>query len=545
MDKSNPNIAAQLLAQMQAVENLRQQNAVAAQNLAVQLQNLAAAQAHSQGLVGMRPALIVPPPAIAFSAPAFMPAALGSSALPVLPVIAVPQLGATAVAIEARSSGASAGAEAREEEEDKEVEVPRCHLHRKPNKACKFCKAFIQVQELEKKKQEEKKHAVVEKLKEGKPTTTAILGEDDKAPLPNLGQFPPVMQERILKSDFYNSKALSSTLAEIKDILYTCGTCDTESRSQSALDLEPSSFICTVYRMLQLHLTEGLLQTMFNSRSCWIRCAGFMYVRLGIHQDRYWELLSDALMDDEEFVPFPGRGGESMSVGQYVQEILAKDKYANINLPRIAVAQRRTINKRLVLYGQFRKRYAANLEVLERYENSGTQVEICSPDGEWSPADTVGSTSTERRVTTALVRLSDATELHVSIGMLISPSRKGNSDPQDLTRSRGRSTEELLQKYQDQQKDSAVASGKDYCKTSGQHTMRVGGVPFVAGVKRKMEEEDVEEEMRKREMAKESGPSMEHRAKMAAIESKYCARVVQSKSGNADGSDGADRLRLG
>merc|ERR1712039_614842 len=110
-------------------------------------------------------------------------------------------------------------------------------------------------------------------------------------------------------------------------------------------------------------------------------------------------------------------------------------------------------------------------------------------------------------------RLASGKEEHVSIGMLICPGKGGKTDPQDLTRSRGRSSEELFAKYHDQQKDSAVASGKDYCKTSGQHTMRVG-TPFVAGAKRKQverdEDDDYEAQMRDRE--KQSGPSMEHRA---------------------------------
>jgi len=175
-------------------------------------------------------------------------------------------------------------------------------------------------------------------------------------------------------------------------------------------------------------------------------------------------------------------------------------------------------------------------------------VEICNPDGEWSSAETVGSHSSERRTTSVRVRLSGGKEENVSLGMLIVPSKDGKVDPQDLSRCRGRSSEELFAKYQDQQKDSAVASGKDYCKSSGQHTMRVGGVPFVAGIKRKdMEkEEDFDEESRIRDRERQSGPSMEHRAKMAAIEQKYCARVVSSQSkNNNDGADRAERLRFG
>mmetsp|Transcript_74628 Transcript_74628/g.241304 ORF Transcript_74628/g.241304 Transcript_74628/m.241304 type:complete len:534 (-) Transcript_74628:301-1902(-) len=533
MASPNPHPVVQLLAQMQAVENLRAQNAAAAQSLAVQLQSLAAAQAQTRELVAQRRAQDIVLASAQLAATASPTASTSSSAAPVpavrRPVAPVP----------------APSPEVVEEEE----EVPRCHLHRKQNKACKFCKAYAQAQELRSKRMEERKNAAIERLKEGtSPSAGGTLGQGDKAPLPNLVHFPQVMLERIHKNDYYNVTVSNSSVPEVKNILFSCETCDTESRAHNSLDLEPSAFICSVYRMLTLQLTEGQLQAILNSRSCWIRCAGFMYVRLGIHQDRYWDLLSEALMDDEEFVPFPGRGAESMSVGQYVEQLLAKDKYCNLNLPRIPVAQRRAINRRLVLYGQFRRRYAANLEVLERFKDPGVPVEVCSPDGEWAPAETVGLQGAGRRCATVPVRFPGGAEQSVSLGMLICPGGSSASGGQDLTRSRGRSAQELLERYQEQQRDSAVASGRDYCKTSGQHTMRVGGVPFVAGVKRKEleREEDSDDDARTRELA-QSGPSTEHRLKMAAIESKYCARVatMQARAESSDNVDGPERLRLG
>merc|ERR1719343_1648382 len=155
-------------------------------------------------------------------------------------------------------------------------------------------------------------------------------------------------------------------------------------------------------------------------------------------------------------------------------------------------------------------------------------------------AETVGSVTTDRRCATVSVKFPDGGgEQNISVGMLICPGKAPSSGTQDLTRSRGKSAAELLERYQEQQRDSAVASGKDYCKTSGQHTVRVGGVVFVAGVKRK----DLETEYDSKDEAKffevPSGPSAEHRAKMAAIESKYCARSApaQTKPEAADNLD--------
>merc|ERR1712190_42364 len=103
----------------------------------------------------------------------------------------------------------------------------------------------------------------------------------------------------------------------------------------------------------------------------------------------------------------------------------------------------------------------------------------------------------------------------------------------------GRSTQELFAKYQDQQRDHAA--------TSGQHSMRAGGVFIVAGGKRKdLEQEADSDEERMRDRERQSGPSLEQQAKRAAIEQKYCARVTSSQSqGRRDGGDGAERMRLG
>jgi len=546
MASNNPVV--QLLAQMQAVENLRAQNAAAAQSLAAQLQSLSAAQARSRELAAQRRAQDIALAAAQAGSSPSPSASTSSSATPIRR------------ALEAIVSSRNSGSPSRRAAQDKptpaqapveeEDEVPRCHLHRKVNKACKFCKAHSEHQEQKSKKLEERRNAAIEKLRERSSTATSggTFGPEDKAPLPNLIHFPQVLLERIQKNDFYNVTIANAGVQEVKQLLFSCETCDTESRAHSSLDLEPSAFICSVYRLLTIQLTESQLQALLNSRSCWIRCAGFMYIRLGIHQDRYWELLSDALMDDEDFVPFPGRGAESMSVGQYVEQLLAKDKYCNLSLPRIPVAQRRAISKRLVLYGQFRRRYAANLEVLDRFKDPGTQVEVCNADGEWFSAETVGSQSFRegKRCTMVNVKLIDGAEQPVSIGMLICPG-KGSSSMQDLTRSRGRSAQELLERYQEQQRDNAVASGKDYCKTSGQHTVRVGGVVFVAGVKRKELETEQDSDDEPKLLDALSGPSAEHRAKMAAIESKYCARSapVQAKPEATDNVEGPERLRLG
>merc|ERR1712014_497772 len=120
----------------------------------------------------------------------------------------------------------------------------------------------------------------------------------------------------------------------------------------------------------------------------------------------------------------------------------------------------------------------------------------------------------------------------VSIGRIIVPGRSASSS--DLTRSRGKSAQELFEKHKEQERGNAVARGKDYCKPSVQPVC-VGGVRFLAGEKRgrsersdgRAKEAFEEEQAKARKQQKEIA---EKQAKMSAIESKYCAKVPSQDS---------------
>eukprot|EP00929_Paragymnodinium_shiwhaense_P121596 TRINITY_DN93885_c0_g1_i1.p1 TRINITY_DN93885_c0_g1~~TRINITY_DN93885_c0_g1_i1.p1 ORF type:complete len:696 (+),score=215.32 TRINITY_DN93885_c0_g1_i1:124-2211(+) len=428
-------------------------------------------------------------------------------------------------------------------------EVPKCHLHKKANKACKFCKAHASYLEQKSKEDEERaKTAAKEKARESAMGPQRAL--EDKVPQPNLASFPSVLREKLLGYRYFNQVISVADLTELKEILKDADTCELESRGQQGnLDLMPTVFLCCVYRLLTLKLTEGQLLQLLNNRSLYVRCATYLYIRLGVHQDRYWEHLSEHLLDDEEFTPFPFREGLTMSEGQYVEHLLSKEKYCDVALPRIAPALKRTLHERLVYYDQFRRRYVANLEVADRFDgtNGGVHVEVCTYEGEWLEAETVGPRTPGRRRVTVPVRLPTG-DRDVSLGMVICPPKDGKPpSSSDLTRSRGKDNKELLEVYRSSQRDAAVASGKDYCKTSGRHTVHAGGVTFVAGDsnKRKGVESDSEEERAAKKREKE--PSMEHQKKMAAIMEKYCRGSTASGSaGGLSGDQNApSRLRLG
>merc|ERR1712014_558495 len=120
----------------------------------------------------------------------------------------------------------------------------------------------------------------------------------------------------------------------------------------------------------------------------------------------------------------------------------------------------------------------------------------------------------------------------VSIGRIIVPGRSASSS--DLTRSRGKTAQELFEKHKELERGNAVARGKDYCKPSIQPVC-VGGVRFLAGDKRgrsqtsdeRDEDALAEEQMRAR---RHQQAVAEKQAKLAAIESKYCARMPSQDS---------------
>merc|ERR1712176_559873 len=90
------------------------------------------------------------------------------------------------------------------------------------------------------------------------------------------------------------------------------------------------------------------------------------------------------------------------------------------------------------------------------------------------------------------------------------------------TTSRVKSYADLLAKYREAQRASAVANGKDYSKTSGILSIHAGGQVFLAGKKRVTEEEDSDDEIYRAKAAKREA-ERERDAKQAAIFQKYSA----------------------
>lgn len=265
-------------------------------------------------------------------------------------------------------------------------------------------------------------------------------------------------------------------------------------------------------------------------------------------------MLSESLVDEEVFAPFPkdGKDVETMTVGEFVEFLLSTEKYCDITLPRITAAHRKMITERLSWYSQFRRRYIQNLEVLDRFEKpeGGVDVEFCGPDGEWYDAKSAGARSYSSRLVTVPVfrAQSPQTVEHVSLGMVICVDKEPR-DSKDLTRSRGTSNKELLEKCREQQRQSAMATGKNYNKSTFRHIVRAGGVAISVGGTHDMPKHvsEYESDEEEREFKKRKKEQHEAQAKRAEIEAKYCKQTGSSaqRGQSGDGFEAPDRMRLG
>lgn len=420
-------------------------------------------------------------------------------------------------------------------DEAEEDEVPKCHLHRKPNKACRFCKLHSAFLDRKTAKKEAAKQEVLKEIHEALASGVAKVDRDQRILLPNFAHFPIQLKERILSNRSYDITISEYSLHDCEDVLSEAESCDTETQREDMYFI-PSSWIMCVYRILMIRPYETEFQALLNHKNIMVRCAAYSIVRIGMHQDRYWELLAPGLMDDEEFNPFPQRDARNYTVGEYVQKLLSEDRYCDEALPRISINLRKTINERFVMYGQFRKRYQANLEVLGRYEAAGVPVEVCKElDGEWVNAKTVGAKSHSKRCISIPVRFENGTIKNVSIGMIITVD--ANADHADLTKSRGQNNKELLEKLRQEQKEGVVMGHKEAFSGPGK-----------LGKRKKAKDDDEEDEEAYALQEAKKRKNQEREREMAQIMQKYCvAGASSSKGGNSSAGDvdAPDHMRLG
>ncbi|KAI6244182.1 Ubiquitin carboxyl-terminal hydrolase [Aphelenchoides fujianensis] len=108
-----------------------------------------------------------------------------------------------------------------------------------------------------------------------------------------------------------------------------------------------TSAFCIMYKLFTLGLTRKQLVSMINNeQSVYVRGIGFLYIRFTQPPADLWKWFEPYLDDQEEIDPRSG-GGEKMTVGQLLRQMLTKLDWYGTLFPRIPVPIQKEIAQKL------------------------------------------------------------------------------------------------------------------------------------------------------------------------------------------------------
>jgi len=317
--------------------------------------------------------------------------------------------------------------------------------------------------------------------------------------------------------------------------------------------------------------SHNLRRLVNNTDSPYIRCCGFLYIRLGLPQNELLSWLGEYLIDDEEFKPSPDSDFKT-TIGEYVELLLSQEKYYNTPLPRLTTATKRHVEEKLAPLAQNRKRMQANKHIVDVFREPGMKVE-CNIGGEWIVGALIELDEDPPNRPKIRARLADGSEEYVHLGKVIIADKNVRTDRvrrgggsgrsrsrsrHDWSREKGRSDRELVEEMRSRERDKFVcASGKDYAKKPVGYKAACA-LPREQGTAsyRLMEEETFvpmthRSTTRRRSPTPErqnfgKRPSAEQQARMQQLFEKYGNQKSTSEaSSRSDDIDKADFMRLG
>jgi len=296
--------------------------------------------------------------------------------------------------------------------------------------------------------------------------------------------------------------------------------------------------------------------------SPYVRCLGFLFIRIGLHPEEFLPWLSEYMLDEEEFYVSKDTDSQRLTISEYIESLLRQDTYFSTIIPRIPAGKKRQIESTLASLPQCRKRTAANQGLLNVYGKEDVKVEVLE-GGTWLSGRTVELQEETATRIKLRVALDDGTEVTTQIGRVILTDRRyddyrsrGSGDV-DWTREKGKTEKELVEELRSKEREKAVcASGKEAPK-------RIVGFKNMCALPREMGKEsfslmesetfvsDRYSQKRSRSPAKEESefrkaPSAEHQARMQQLFEKY-GNAKSAASGGSKGPDveGPDTMRLG
>lgn len=115
-----------------------------------------------------------------------------------------------------------------------------------------------------------------------------------------------------------------------------------------------------------MKLSMKQLFGLIKDQNPYTRCVGFLYIRYLCKPELLWHFLSPYMMDEQEFVPTPSTG-ETITIGEFVERLLADQNFYATILPRIPAQIDKEIQKRLLLVPEKRQRRKENLAHLNDF----------------------------------------------------------------------------------------------------------------------------------------------------------------------------------
>jgi PRP38 family len=218
----------------------------------------------------------------------------------------------------------------------------KCTFHPiNPSAKCRVCKTLgttaetPKVPQLELKKPE-KKHGLM-----------PIWGDK------KTWNISALMRKNVLSSIYFNelypmrelSEVINEILKHAKSIEpWIPGTCYT-----------PSSLFCCLIKLFMMKLTEGQIRYMIDHKSCYVRVAGFLYLRFLSNPQELWDRFNYYTIDSQVI-----DGTKSMTIGQFLKKILTEQDYYGLQLPRIPMSIQTIINAKCAQILSRRERFEKN-----------------------------------------------------------------------------------------------------------------------------------------------------------------------------------------
>ncbi|KDD76047.1 PRP38 family protein [Helicosporidium sp. ATCC 50920] len=162
--------------------------------------------------------------------------------------------------------------------------------------------------------------------------------------------FENVIRQNVLISSYYHKSAavLDNWQALVDEIYYSV---DNVEPWMSGNARGPTTAFNLLYRLCQLRPTHGEIRMMLDHKdSPYIRAIGFLYLRYVCNPRQLWQWMQPYIEDSEEFSPSPEGLGKTVSMGDFVRDILLDQYYFETIFPRIPKAVEDEIK------AQFKKR---------------------------------------------------------------------------------------------------------------------------------------------------------------------------------------------